>query len=668
MQVQGCQEDKHSDACCLFSNYREEELSHEERVTLADKIDGKNISLSDSVCVKRESESEVVSLFEGLLTSPNGHLTIKVILDGLMDRLQTNKIKIKLRSGALFRVEKEYPETRVLEALLKVRRETQGKGSRAEDAVSEVFTHPVIEAFIRQKWHAARFLFFGHIRVWFLFTISFSCYLRVEINTQLIRNEFMDKHLQWNTSLPNVSEFEVLLREEAVPPCLAIQNTSERQGNTTTLNREQVGQYLKEASVKICHPQNDAWWPHDSSRILYLFMLLLSAIAFLLFLFRTCRDQLPDLHQIKGTTTPRLQVLLDKNTNKNRFQNLTNLFTAATIFVVMLICFHSDGQNLKLHPARPLLDYDDGFRFIEIVLLFLAFYFIVDAINEMVTKKKKWSSWLQLFDPSVAFQLVSSFSAFIAVIRKCFLTTGNNSGAGPATAAGAIGITFAYLCLILKHGRYSSTAIGNFSTMFHIILKKLRSYLVVAFVLLFGFSFGFWVVKQHENKEDDARFKGFLTSIKACFVMFFGGFDEYDDVLSFDDEIKKDHHLTLAAFYVLYLMMIIVTSLGMLNILLAAIITDYHKNMKEVHLQNLLFMAQYSVVLEQGLGREIKDFLVNKLNIQSLKNWTRLEEGNDTYTYCTLDLCYAEEHKITHIHPEDEFSNIIAEQSRTDFP
>ena len=164
MQVRGCQGNKHSDACRLFSNYREEELSHEERVTLAEKIDNKNISLSDSVCVKRESGSEVVSLFEGLLTSPNGHLTIKVILDGLMDRLQTNKIKIKLRSGALFRVEKEYPETRILEALLKVKRETQGKGSRAEDAVSEVFTHPVIEAFIRQKWHAARFLFFGHIR------------------------------------------------------------------------------------------------------------------------------------------------------------------------------------------------------------------------------------------------------------------------------------------------------------------------------------------------------------------------------------------------------------------------------------------------------------------------------------------------------------------------
>ena len=37
--------------------------------------------------------------------------------------------------------------------------------------------------------------------MWFLFTVAFSCYLRVEINTQLIRNEFYDKHKQWNESL-----------------------------------------------------------------------------------------------------------------------------------------------------------------------------------------------------------------------------------------------------------------------------------------------------------------------------------------------------------------------------------------------------------------------------------------------------------------------------------
>ena len=61
-----------------------------------------------------------------------------------------------------------------------------------------------------------------------------------------------------------------------------------------------------------------------------------------------------------------------------------------------------------------------------------------------------------------------SLSAIVALLRKCYLTSGRNSGEGPATAAGAIGITLAYLCLILKHGRYNFTAIGNFATMFHI--------------------------------------------------------------------------------------------------------------------------------------------------------------------------------------------------------
>merc|ERR1719367_171798 len=192
--------------------------------------------------------------------------------------------------------------------------------------------------------------------------------------------------------------------------------------------------------------------------------------------------------------------------------------------------------------------------------------------------------------------------------------------------------------------------------MFHIILKKLRSYLVVVFVLLFGFSFGFWVIKQHEKKDNDERFKGFLTSIKASFVMFFGGFDEYNDVLHFDKEIEKGHHLTIVAFYVLFLMMIVVSSLGMLNLLLAAIISDYKKNMAEVHIQNLISMAQYLVMLD-GCTRTRK-LLVKHMGMKSVEKWARLDE-NGSYTFCTLDLCYKESDNKEHIHPEEEFRNII---------
>ena len=55
-------------------------------------------------------------------------------------------------------------ETKIQEDLLKVKSQCKGRGSTAEDAVNGVLTHPVMEAFIRQKWHMARFLYFGHIR------------------------------------------------------------------------------------------------------------------------------------------------------------------------------------------------------------------------------------------------------------------------------------------------------------------------------------------------------------------------------------------------------------------------------------------------------------------------------------------------------------------------
>ena len=107
--------------------------------------------------------------------------------------------------------------------------------------------------------------------------------------------------------------------------------------------------------------------------------------------------------------------------------------------------------------------------------------------------------------------------------------------------------------------------------------------------------------------------------------------------------------------------MIIVTSVGMLNILLAAIISDYNKNKKEVHTQNLLFMAQYFVMLEQGLKGKVKNLLVNTMELSSFEGWGRLDQNTTSYSYCTLDLCYEEEHKTAHIHPEEEMTMCIVQ-------
>ena len=155
-----CTENNHSDACIIFSNFQ----ADSDRVLLARQIIGGGVSLSDLVCKKVNRQKRCVSLFEGLLTLPNGHLTIEVVLDTLLTRSATGEIQIKLGFGVLYRIGTDYRETKILEDILRVRSQTQGRGSRAEEAVSGVLTHPVMEAFIRQKWHVARFLFHGHIR------------------------------------------------------------------------------------------------------------------------------------------------------------------------------------------------------------------------------------------------------------------------------------------------------------------------------------------------------------------------------------------------------------------------------------------------------------------------------------------------------------------------
>jgi len=193
-----CKENNHNDACNLIRSVHRANLTQSEREKLAKSLQSGDVSLSDLVCDK-DGQKGGVSLFEGLLTLPNGHLTMKEVLNTLMEKVNSqDEIKIRLGSGLLYRIGKDFCETKILEDLLKVRRQCKGRGSTAEDAVNGVLTHPVMEAFIRQKWLTAKFLFFGHIRMWFLFTIAFSCYLRVEINTQLIRNEFYNKHNQWN--------------------------------------------------------------------------------------------------------------------------------------------------------------------------------------------------------------------------------------------------------------------------------------------------------------------------------------------------------------------------------------------------------------------------------------------------------------------------------------
>merc|ERR1719166_676231 len=119
-----CTENNHSNACIILSNFQ----AGSDRVLLARQIIGGGVSLSDLVCKIDNRQKRCVSLFEGLLTLPNGHLTIEllleVVLDTLLTRSATGEIQIKLGSGVLYRIGADYRETKILEDILRVRSQT----------------------------------------------------------------------------------------------------------------------------------------------------------------------------------------------------------------------------------------------------------------------------------------------------------------------------------------------------------------------------------------------------------------------------------------------------------------------------------------------------------------------------------------------------------------
>jgi hypothetical protein len=647
-----------------------------------------SVSLTDTVCAGERPTSPGVSVLTAMLEQPDGHLVVLGLLDSLVEADSPEGVRIGLGSGLLYRSGAR--ETKVLEDLLDLRARCAQLGDYGLGAVKQLLGHPAIEAFIRQKWIRVRFLFKAHIwyvspdnpsndhlcispnRIWLLFTVSYSCYLRLEINTQIIRRDFyrftttpntsnstVDYFVKWEDCCINVgNDNQGSIDRAQDSPCFnfVMRKMQEHSimNNEATINqmimedlrgrnKSELEDFLLKEDLKICHPNAShvGDWGHwgDSSWLVFLALLFMAGVKWLSVCVRLF---LAYNEGRKGA----------KNWEKKKFQLVIELFVTSVAVANIAITVWSDIQHLKPRPARPFLDFDDGFRLIELTICCLAIYFLVEFVDEM-SVLKLWRS--RIIDPIGWFPLATSASALVSVLCKTQLTDG---GMGPVVGLSAIGITLAWLSIILKIGRYSFTAFGNFATMFHILLKKLTSYLFYLGVLLFGFSFGFWVINQHEVNENETAFNNFSKSVTSSFVMFFGEFGEFGNTLDYQKEVEKKHYLTLAAFYFLFLMMIIMSSLAMLNLLLAAILTDYNRNMQEVHTANLVFMAQYSVVVHraQRLSRAL-----GLLWSEERAAMERLERGDThgSFTYCARRLCLAPAGPPGHIHLEEEFQAIL---------
>ena len=118
-----------------------------------------NISLSDLICDK-ETSGQKISVFSTIIAEPNGHLTMSRVLSSIVETPSEGEVRIQLGSGLLYREEEEH-KTRILEELVHLRARYKGRPGMA--AVRVVLSHPVMEAFIREKWHTVNYHLRDHI-------------------------------------------------------------------------------------------------------------------------------------------------------------------------------------------------------------------------------------------------------------------------------------------------------------------------------------------------------------------------------------------------------------------------------------------------------------------------------------------------------------------------
>merc|ERR1719319_1125577 len=138
----------------------------------------------------------------------------------------------------------------------------------------------------------------------------------------------------------------------------------------------------------------------------------------------------------------------------------------------------------------------------------------------------------------------------------------------------------------------------------------------------------------------------------SSIIMSTGEFDFQDFFKAFD---AKENKITVVFAMLLLFLMILFVTITMLNLLQAVIIQDYKSLMKDVYVQNLIFMSNYIHDIETllhncGIFSKVLHFLFPRV-----KNSVKLQLTE--IKYCPYKLCCKECPQEKHI--ESHFNQII---------
>jgi len=442
----------------------------------------------------------------------------------------------------------------------------------------KIFNHPVIRILILKKWEDKKIWYFHDVRWFTLFVFLFSVFVRVQIQKS---NDTNNDTYTWMIFFKNKNENLIIC---GILMGLVIM--SQILGAFWDL----VGTWDNEESA---HIHNEQRKKRKKRKTVNMFVHFLNAVYLII-------------------------------------GNLVCLISAlyGTIFlkvVLLVICFFLIGREclqfslLVLKPAAESYESFTGFL-------------------KKVFRKRYWK------DPENYLEIIF----FISVPVAIFVDDWELNQPADATETlemwwkqrafcrgfVAIGIFASWIEFVIKLGNVSHSSVGEFIKMFYNILKnKLFSYMQVCVLIITAFSISFWVILEGQTKDGDgASFsEGFWFSQVLTTTMSIGEFNTG----SFYESVQGNGFTKVFAMLFLVGMICLVT-ITMINLLVAAIISDFNKMKDEVDEENLYFIAEYIIEVEK-YSRKLEDFILSVFGKQTYK----LEEKCEHFKlkYCPHLIC-----------------------------
>ena len=409
-------------------------------------------------------------------------------------------------------------------------------------------------------------------RVWILFLLAYSLFLRIDINRHLARRKFLNES-DPEASVVRCQESDCFQHNSSenyhpIPNCTTDnENYTMKQFLPGTVDQSNLKMQTK---GKICHP--NPRWTEDASRLTIfvggvIVFIIMWARLFVMFCFRDSRP-----------------------VGFNRWITIAT-YVIALIFIG--IAFYVDSSHIALTTGLPCLCWDGGMLVLELAIVVFSLYHIVTLISKIFCYKiiENQIFFVYHMDPEEYMQWYTLVFSLVAVF-------GQNHQMANSVLNGttAISIALAGAILVIKIGQADYTSFANFSTSFHIILKKTPIYFVAFLILNHGFSFGFWILES-KLKATEEHFTDYWRSSVSVFMMAFG-IEEFNFEGPFKYDPGAQENMTTIFAYILLGLMVLLMCLGILNLLLSTIIKDHKESKAEVALINLIFMAKYAIWMD----------------------------------------------------------------------